>query len=327
MRILYKPHQYTQQRQKEKARWIWPVHLAMEATHYINEGHVVSWDESGDEDKYDRVITDPEGLPFLKLPSPDRHLTKAFDFKYQSNGNYKHRPGTYIQSAAGCWWGKCTFCKECDKKHRLRKVSDVIAEIKECKALGFREIFDDAASFAIGEWRDRFIDKLKPLGVTFSCNMRFGTKPDYKAMKNAGFRMLLYGLESANPKTLSMIHKGIDLSDVVNELKSASSCGLEPHIAYMVSYPWETNKAERNTVKLVRWLLKKGYVKTAQCSVYCPPNRIMNRDKEHLTRKLFSVAFMPEFWYNKFKDLRNIDDLKYLLRSIKEGLCGLWGEK
>jgi hypothetical protein len=38
--------------------------------------------------------------------------TKAVDKKYQTNGNFKYNPGTYIQSASGCWWGKCTFCVE-----------------------------------------------------------------------------------------------------------------------------------------------------------------------------------------------------------------------
>ena len=63
-------------------------------------------------EKYDRVISEPDGIPFRKLPPPDRELTDAKNPKYQNNGNFKYLPGTYMLSAGGCWHGKCTFCVE-----------------------------------------------------------------------------------------------------------------------------------------------------------------------------------------------------------------------
>ena len=111
MRILYIPNEYSQQRQREKKRKIYPVLMAMEAEWYRKQGHEVFWDEDlvyiG---AVDRIITEPEGLPFLSLPHPDRVFTRWWE--YQDNGNFKYRPGTYIQAANGCWWGKCIFCVE-----------------------------------------------------------------------------------------------------------------------------------------------------------------------------------------------------------------------
>lgn len=300
------------------------MHLAMEATAMRDLGHIVKWDEPDYVGYADRIFTEPQGMPFLLLPPPDRLFTKAFDRKYQNNGNYKHHPGTYIQSAAGCWWGKCTFCKERGKQYVVRPVDDVINEIKQCKAQGFREIFDDAASFPTGEWREEFISKLRPLNVTFSCNMRFGTNPDYKAMKDAGFRMLLYGLESANQETLDKVNKGVwgDHSDlhIIEELVLASSCGLEPHVAVMFGYPWEAHEDSMRTLKLVHYLLRKGYAKTAQASVYMaapeehqPP---CEKAKFYVPR-IYHAAFYPDFWINKLKDIRNVDDIKYIWRGIK----------
>jgi radical SAM superfamily enzyme YgiQ (UPF0313 family) len=316
MKLLYLPDQYAQQRQREKKRWIWPVHLAMEATKMRNDGHSVLWDYPQDRDLVDKVITEPEGLPFLSLPHADRVFTRAYEKKYQNNGNFKHHPGTYIQSASGCWWGRCCFCKESGKVYDLRPVDDVISEIIECQKLGYREIFDDSASLSTGPWLSEFLEKLKPLGIAFSCNMRFDTNPDYKAMKDAGFRMLLFGLESANQKTLDKVNKGIKIENALQELIIASLYGLEPHVAVMFGYPWETDEDAIRTLKLVHFLLRKGYAKTAQASLYNVPG-VQNKMFQKYVPQIYRAALYPDFWMNKLKDIRGVDDIKYIWRGIK----------
>ena len=320
MNLLYKPHQYSQQRQKEKRRWIWPVHLAMEATYYKERGHTVVWDDENlitPTHFFKRVITEPEGIPFTKLPAPNRKLTNAFDPKYQANGNYKYNPGTYIQSSGGCWWGRCTFCKEECNPYELRSVDSVIKEIKECKKWGFREVFDDAASFPIGKWRDEFVKRLGPIGIKFSCNMRFGTFPDYYTMKKAGFRMLLYGLESHNKKTLEKINKGINIKRAIAELKRAAKYGLEPHIAVMFGYPWESDRDAKRTLELVHYLLRHGYAKTAQASLYDVPGEKAKKAHAKYIPQIYGAAKSPVFWLNKLRDIHNLDDIKYIWKGIK----------
>jgi radical SAM superfamily enzyme YgiQ (UPF0313 family) len=319
MKILYLPHEYNQQRQREKKRWIWPVHLAMEATYRRNEGDVVYWDAPDFKYVADKIVTDIEGLPFLELPAADRLLTKAYRRKYQNNGNYKHHPGTYIQSAAGCWWGKCKFCKERHNAYQLRPVDDVITEIRECARLGYNEIFDDAASLGVGEWRKEFIAKLKPLDVTFSCNMRFGTLKgnDFLKLKDAGFRMLLYGLESANQVTLDKVNKGTEIDRAVHELEMAAKYGLEPHIACIFGYPWETDEDAMRTLKLVQYLLRKGYAKTAQASVYDVEGTGYDISARKYLPQIYHAALYPDFWINKLRDVRNLDDIKYIWRGVK----------
>jgi len=314
MKILYMPNQYSQQRQREKARWIWPVHLAMEATWNKMIGHGINWgDPLG---HYDKVITDIEGIPFESLPAPDRKLTNAFDPKYQNNGNFKYHPGTYIQSAAGCWWGKCEFCKEKGISYKVRDVHEVIKEIAHCKRQGFKEIFDDAATLADGMWREKFIHALKRQDVAFSCNMRFGTFPDFIQMKEAGFRMLLYGMESASQDTLDRINKGVNIDDAIKELILASRYGLEPHIAVMFGIPGETEEDALRTLYLVQMLLRKGYAKTAQASLYNVPG-VQNENYQKYVPMIYRAAYYPDFWINKLKDIRNIDDVKYIWRGIK----------
>jgi len=54
--------------------------------------------------------------------------------------------------------------------------------------------------------------------VRISCNMRFGVLNynDYVLMRKAGFRLLLFGLESANQETLDYLDKGIKVEDDVS---------------------------------------------------------------------------------------------------------------
>ena len=326
MKILFQLNPYNQQRQQEKPRWIYPIKLAMYATYLRNQGHQVIWDWIGGWSS-DRLVTSENDIdvPFLDLPPADRVLTDAMNPKWQQNGNFKHLPGTYIMSANGCWHGKCSFCVEKGVPYEVRPVGDVISEIDECVAMGFKEVFDDSGTFPIQDWLWNFYQKMRTSGLyknlRLSCNMRFGVldKAWIFMMKHINFRMLLYGLESANQKTLNKINKGIDIDKAVKELKIASKAGLENHIAVMFGFPWETDQDAIRTLKLVWWLLKKGYAKTAQASFYCPPDGIANESHRKYVPRIYNVIKYPSFWFNKIRDIKDINDLKYFWKCLKAG--------
>jgi len=330
MKILYLPNEYSQQRQREKKRKIYPVLMAMEAEWYREQGYEVYWDSQNTLadipnirtawNFYNKVIEEPEGLPFLSLPHPDRIFTEAKDKIYQNNGNFKYHPGTYIQVANGCWHGKCTFCVEQKNKWEVREVDDVISEINECQALGFKEIFDDSGTFPIGRWLDEFLksDILVRCGIRFGCNMRLVDAP-YSEMARRNFRLLLFGLESANQQTLNKINKGVKVEDYKYIIKAARA-GLEPHVAVIFGHPNETDNDALRTLKLVHYLLRRGYAKTAQASFYRVPGEAGQEAHRKFIKRIYEVAYSPEFWFKQVKDIKNADDLKYLWRKIKAGL-------
>ena len=131
--------------------------------------------------------------------------------------------------------------------------------------------------------------------------------------------MLLFGLESANQYTLDKINKGVKVEDYKYIIK-ASKAGLEPHVAVMFGYPWESDSDAIRTLRLVWWLLRKGYAKTAQASFYDPPDGLTNKGHSKFVKQIFSVIRYPDFWFNKIRDIKNKDDLKYFWKSIKAGL-------
>src|SRR3989339_877217 len=293
---------------------------------------------------------DLDSVPFI-----DRELTQWQNYAYE-NGNYRSVPGTYIMSGRDCWWGKCSFCSwpTLYNKFRSRSVNNVLDEIGELiEKYGVKEIMDDSGSFPIGEWLKDFCRGMIERGyshkVNFNCNMRFGalSSEEYRLMKRAGFRLLLFGIESANQKTLDRINKNVKVEQIIESCKLARQCGLYPHITIMFGYPWETYEDAQNTLKFGQWLLKKGYAYTMQATVVIPypgsplfkecktnswlktldwqrydmKEPVMNSpipDEKimRLVQSLYSIALNPEFIYNRLRSISSLDDADYFLRAI-----------
>ena len=211
-------------------------------------------------------------------PWIDRELVN-WELYAKKNGNFRRTPGTYIMAGRDCWHGKCTFCSWTTlyPKYRVRKVADVVDEIAMLvKKYGVKEIMDDSGSFPVGEWLKEFCELMIARGlnkrVRIDCNMRFGrlSAEDFSLMRKAGFRLVLFGVESANEETLRRYKKAITVKDVEDGAKWASEAGLEVHLTFMFGHAWEGREEMERTVALAHRLLAKGYASTLQCTLTVP---------------------------------------------------------
>lgn len=335
MRYLFPLNPYNQQRQFEKPVWVYPAHLAMYATYLRNKWHDVRWDSK----LTDKEILQLSGtsilipsdnqinVAFEDLPFPNRIFTDAKNPRWQSYGNYKFHPATHMMASNLCWYGKCTFCidtakLEAGEGRGLRTVDHCMEEIDDLIKNGYKEVFDDSGTFPLGKWLDEFCVKMLINGrrrkIKIGCNMRVQDAP-WKAMSGAGFRFILFGIESANQKTLDQIRKSAKADETIRILKEASEAGLEPHGTFMTGYPWETEEDEKRTIKLCHYLLCKGYLKTAQASVYSPPRTKpdpSSRGHEYLPR-FYDVYRKPEFIIRKIQDIKRWEDCTYLFRGAR----------
>ena len=290
-----------------------------------------------------------------ELPFIDRDLTNWKRYAYE-NGNYKRTPGTYIMSSRDCWWGKCTFCSwpTMYNQFRSRSVENVLDEVGELiEKYGVKEIMDDSGSFPAGEWLEDFCKGMIARGynrkVNFDCNMRFGAlaESEYRLMKKAGFRLLLFGIESANQNTLDRINKNVKVNEIIASCKLARKCGLYPHITIMFGYPWETYEDAQKTLQFGQWLLKKGYAYTMQATVVIPypgsplfeeckaNGRLKTLDwsafdmKEpvmkspipdekimQLVQSLYGIVLNPEFLFNKLRSITSFEDIGFFMRAL-----------
>jgi len=295
------------------------------------------------------------------LPMIDRELTKWELYAYR-NGNYKQVPSTYVMSARDCWWGKCSFCSWTTifpgAHFRARSPKLMLDEIGLLiERYGVKEIMDDSGSLPIGGWLREFCQGMIERGysekVRLNCNMRLNAlnQEEYDLMGRAGFRFVLYGLESANQATLDKVNKNLKVEEMEPGVRMAKRAGLDPHITAMVGYPWETYEDAQRTVELAKCLFKKGYVDTLQATIVIPypgtPYFKECRDNgwlkttdwdrydmreavvktpltdgqiKELTQGLYKSFLSPQFIVRKILSVRSWADVKFILRAGKKVL-------
>jgi anaerobic magnesium-protoporphyrin IX monomethyl ester cyclase len=215
------------------------------------------------------------------LPFVDRDLTKWELYAYE-NGNFKYFPGTYMYSGRDCWYNRCTFCVWDHTINPLGSYRSFTPErlFEEVKHVvdnyGIKEIFDDAGTMFIGPKLKKFCQLMIDSGynkkVVYGCNMRFNAlnQEYYDLMAKAGFRFILYGMESGNQKTLDKLDKGTNEADAINGPKMATKAGLHPHVTIMLGYPWESYEDAKRTIAIAKYAFKKGYYKTMQATSVIP---------------------------------------------------------
>lgn len=325
------------------------------------------------------IHTDPKGIsvlpngkkiyysgpPSLKhaldtLPFVDRDLTKWKLYAYE-NGNYKYTPATYMYSGRDCWWNRCTFCVW---DHTINPIGSyrsfsperLFAEVKHVvDTCGVKEIFDDAGTLFIGPKLKKFCNLLIESGynkkVRYGCNMRFNAlnQEYYDLMGQAGFRFILYGMESGNQKTLDKLDKGTKEADAINGPRMAKKAGLDPHITIMLGYPWETYEDAKRTIEIAKYAFKKGYYETMQATIVIPypatplwkeckeKGWLLTEDydrydmrepvmKTPLTKKqilaleqdLYSTFMTPQYIVRKIRSIRSVHDFMYLFYMGKK---------
>jgi len=216
-----------------------------------------------------------------QLPFIDRDLTNWRLYAYK-NANYMRLPGTYTMFGRDCYWGKCSFCSWATlfpgRYYRVMSPKRALDEIGHLiKNYRVKEIMDDSGTFPNGDWLREFCQGMIKRGyqkkVRISCNMRFNAgldKKDYQLMGRAGFRFLLYGLESVNQKTLDRINKNLKVDQIEPVLHWAKKAGLNPHLTVMIGYPWETKRGAQRTLGFARRLFKEGLADTLQATIVIP---------------------------------------------------------
>ncbi len=296
-----------------------------------------------------------------ELPLIDRNLTRWELYAYE-NGNYKYTPGSYIMNARDCWWGRCSFCSWAalfpGEKFRVRSVEKALDEIGGLIELGVKEVMEDSGTLPVGKWLEDFCQGLVERGynqkVKISCNMRLNAIKNFetwKLIKEAGFRMILFGLESANQNTLDRINKNLRVEEIEPSLKTCKSAGLEPHITVMVGYPWETQKDLENTLTFAKNLFRKGYVDSLQATLmipypgtplyrYCQENNLLltndydrfdqrepviktkvsPEELKKMIGRFYRSFVTPRFFFNKIKNVRSWEDMKFYAKAGRKVL-------
>jgi anaerobic magnesium-protoporphyrin IX monomethyl ester cyclase len=288
------------------------------------------------------------------LPDIDRELTR---WDLYGEHLFIQSPNTYMMSGRDCWYGKCTFCSWTTlyPRFRVRNHERVLDEIQSLvETYGVKEVFDDTGTFPGGAWLDRFCsgmeDRRLNSKVRVSCNARVGSLSldQLVMMRQAGFRLLKFGLESANQGTLDRLCKGTTVEQIVESCRLAKKAGLTVHLTTMVGYPWEQTEDANRTLDLARKLLTEGSADMLQATIVIPypgtplfgqarengwlltedwdrydmsgpvlESPISADDLSRLTQGLYRAFLSPKFIGRTVLSIRSMDDLRFLARAAR----------
>ena len=153
-----------------------------------------------------------------------------------------------LRASYGCYWGKCTFCElyYLDKNYFfIRKVDDLIEEIKfYIKTYNINTFY--FVDYGLPPaYLDEFATKIinQKINISFMMDNRLEDAFDKSLLEKlykAGLRICAWGLESASPKILEKMNKGININTAQEILKTAHSIGIKNIVYTIYDFPEET---------------------------------------------------------------------------------------
>ena len=193
--------------------------------------------------------------PIEAIAHPARDLLAREGYRYLM----ATKPGfaTMITSR-GCPF-RCSFCDKSisGSQWRARSATDVVDELEHLVAegIGFVNFYDD--NFTLH--RRRVVQICEEI-------LRRGVKLEWKAegrvdgvdaellvlMREAGCRVVAYGVESGNASTLELLRKDVSIDKVRTAFAATRAAGIRPLAYIILGAPGEARDDVRRTIRFVR---------------------------------------------------------------------------
>lgn len=162
----------------------------------------------------------------------------------------------------GCYWGACTFChyglaELGTARHRERPVEAVLDHLALMqRAHGARVFYfsQDVLSPRLAVAIARGVEE-RGLRVRWGSDMRPEkalTRERCRTLAAGGALQLALGVESASPRVLKLIDKGIPVGDVRRAIVNLAAAGIAVEAMCFSDFPTETFREARETLQLVR---------------------------------------------------------------------------
>ncbi|HEY1960313.1 MAG TPA: radical SAM protein [Polyangiaceae bacterium] len=162
----------------------------------------------------------------------------------------------------GCYWGVCTFChyglaEVGTARYRERPVETVLDHLAALKAKYGARIFyfsQDVFSPRIASNIAKGV-KARGLGIRWGTDMRPERSINAaraKVLAEGGALQTALGVESAAPRVLSLIDKGIPVEDVKSAIVALSEAGVAVEAMCFTDFPTETYREAMQSIDFVR---------------------------------------------------------------------------
>ena len=286
------------------------------------------------EGKFVRTEPMPPFRDLDELPYASQFIKEYLDVRdyFFAAATY---PSIQIFTGRGCPF-RCNFCVYPQTMHghafRARSAANVVGEF-EYIAKHFpdvKEVVIEDDTFTANKNRVKeicrmLIERGLQKRLRWLCNARVDLDLDtMKAMKAAGCRLIIPGIESGSQQILDNIKKGTKVEQFYQYVSNAKKAGLLIHACYMVGNQGETKETMEQTLQLALklntdtaqffplipypgteaydWAKSNGYIET-DYEKYCLPDGTHN-----------TVLSTPELSAQQMVDFCNMARKKYYLR-------------
>lgn len=204
------------------------------------------------------VINFPDTLyeDFNTLPFPARHLLPNNRYREVMS---KRKNFTIMLTSKGCP-AQCSFCHIKGTPYSARSPIMVVDEIEECyKKYKIREIDIFDPSFSIDKKRIIAICRevrKRNIEINFSCRARIDQVDEelLDEMAMAGFKRILYGIESGDQEILDRINKGITIEQIREAIRLTKKKKILALGFFLIGSPGETMLSVKKTIRFAKEL-------------------------------------------------------------------------
>ena len=223
-----------------------------------------------------------QGVPLSidEIPSPlwKKHLPRPVT--YLGNQPKIGHPEGISMWSRGCPHG-CVMCANPvfgGRKTRHRPAENIREDMQALRALGARSafVYDDqlvTGNGRQGDWLRGVCEQLAPLRMTWKCQGRCSEKMELetlKAMRAAGCRAIMWGIESFSDGVLENLRKDTTEADIWHSLRLAKQAGIGNWAFLMVGNYGETAADLEYTEKQLARAQREGLVQWRQVTVCTP---------------------------------------------------------
>ena len=305
--------------------------------------------------KGDKIVDNGDGelaRDLDALPFPDRD---AVPWQWYLEAWYSRKPFMNMMTSRGCPY-HCAFClwpqSMYGHKQRFRSLDNVFAEIDHLvKRYGVRELNIDDGTFTTR--RERVIEFCRRLrdggyNLIWTCNGRVDNiDPEMLGeMRKAGCKLIRLGVESGSQEVLDQIHKGLTLKQIEDGVRMVKKSGIQALGGFMFGFPYDTHESVEQTLafakkispdqvqfsinmcypgtSLYEYALKNDLMLAKSFKefdmTYGPVVKTVDMDRSELknilARAYKEFYFRPGFFVQTLFNMKDIDEVKRVLRSI-----------